>query len=79
LVIGFITNRSSVAGTILDIVVGIPLWLAGLSLTVRRLHDANHTGWWWWIGLVPIVGWIVLLVFYLLPGTPGPNRYNVAR
>jgi len=28
---------------------------------------------------VPIVGWIVLLVFYLLPGTPGPNRYNVAR
>jgi len=79
LVIGFITNRSSVAGTILDIVVGIPLWLAGLSLTVRRLHDANHTGWWWWIGLVPIVGWIVLLVFYLLPGTPGPNRYNLAR
>ena len=79
LVIGFITNRSSVAGTILDIVVGIPLWLAGLSLTVRRLHDANHTGWWWWIGLVPIVGWIVLLVFYLLPGTPGPNRYNFAR
>ncbi len=78
LVIGFITNRSSVAGTILDIVVGIPLWLAGLSLTVRRLHDANHTGWWWWIGLVPIVGWIVLLVFYLVPGTPGPNRYNVA-
>jgi uncharacterized membrane protein YhaH (DUF805 family) len=79
LVIGLITNRSSVVGTILDIVVGIPLWLAGLSLTVRRLHDANHTGWWWWIGLVPIVGWIVLLVFYLLPGTPGPNRYNFAR
>ena len=79
LVISFITNRSSVAGIILDIVVGIPLWLTGLSLTVRRLHDANHTGWWWWIGLVPIVGWIVLLVFYLLPGTPGPNRYNVAR
>ncbi len=79
LVIGLITNRSSVVGTILDIVVGIPLWLAGLSLTVRRLHDANHTGWWWWIGLVPIVGWIVLLVFYLVPGTPGPNRYNVAQ
>ncbi len=79
LVIGFITNRSSVAGTILDIVVGVPLWLAGLSLTVRRLHDANHTGWWWWICLVPIVGWIVLLVFYLLPGTPGTNRYNFGR
>ncbi len=79
LIVGIITNRSSAAGIILDIVVGIPLWLAGLSLTVRRLHDANHTGWWWWIGLVPIVGWIVLLIFYLMPGTPGPNRYNFAR
>jgi uncharacterized membrane protein YhaH (DUF805 family) len=78
-VVGLITNWSSVAGTILDIVVGIPMWLAGLSLSVRRLHDANHTGWWWWIGFVPIVGWIVLLVFYLMPGTPGPNRYNFGR
>jgi uncharacterized membrane protein YhaH (DUF805 family) len=78
-VVGLITNWSSVAGTILDIVVGIPMWLAGLSLSVRRLHDANHTGWWWWIGFVPIVGWIVLLIFYLMPGTPGPNRYNFGR
>ena len=46
---------------------------------VRRLHDSGRTGWWWWIGFVPVVGGIVLLVFYLLPGTPGPNRYNVTR
>jgi uncharacterized membrane protein YhaH (DUF805 family) len=78
-VVSIITNQSKVAGTILDIVVGIPMWLANLSLTVRRLHDANHTGWWWWIGFVPIVGWIVLLIFYLTPGTPRPNRYNFGR
>ena len=36
-------------------------------------------GWWWWIGFVPLVGGIILLVFYLLPGTRGPNRFNVTR
>jgi uncharacterized membrane protein YhaH (DUF805 family) len=77
-IISWISDASTAAGIVLDIVIGIPLAVAGITLAVRRLHDANHSGWWWWIGLVPFVGWIVLLVFYLLPGTPGPNRYNVA-
>ncbi len=34
-----------------------------ISVTVRRLHDTNHSGWWYWISLVPIVG---LFLFYLL-------------
>ncbi len=76
LVLSFIENRSTIAGVILYIIIGLPLWVASLTLAVRRLHDADHSGWWWWIGLVPLVGWIVLLVFYLLPGTPGPNRFN---
>ena len=75
---GFIFNRSRAAGIVLYVVVGLPLVLAGISLAVRRLHDTNRSGWWWWIGLVPLVGGIVLLVFYLLSGTPGPNRYDVA-
>jgi len=53
------------------------LWLVGLSLSVRRLHDRDMSGWWYLIGLVPFGG-IVLLVFFLLEGTPGPNRYDAA-
>ena len=79
LVVSWISYYSRVAGIILDIVVGLPLILTGIALAVRRLHDSGRTGWWWWIGFVPVVGGIVLLVFYLLPGTPGPNRYNVTR
>jgi uncharacterized membrane protein YhaH (DUF805 family) len=77
-IVSWISDASTTAGVILDIIVGIPLFVAGIALAVRRLHDADHSGWWWWIGWVPFVGWIVLLVFYLLPGTPGPNRYSVA-
>jgi uncharacterized membrane protein YhaH (DUF805 family) len=51
--------------------------LLTLSVSVRRLHDTNRSGWWWLIGLVPIVGWIILLFFYIKRGTPGPNRFDV--
>ncbi|MGE5286226.1 MAG: DUF805 domain-containing protein, partial [Micromonosporaceae bacterium] len=34
------------------------------------------SGWWYFIGFVPFVGGIILLVFTLLEGTPGPNRYG---
>ncbi|MGH3293922.1 MAG: DUF805 domain-containing protein [Trebonia sp.] len=79
LIVSWISDESTVAGIIVDILVALPLIIAGISLSVRRLHDSGRTGWWWWIGFIPVVGGIVLLVFYLLPGTPGPNRYNAIR
>jgi uncharacterized membrane protein YhaH (DUF805 family) len=78
-IISWISDWSRPVGIILDIIIGIPLIVAGISVAVRRLHDTDRTGWWWWIGWVPFFGWIVLLVFYLLRGTPGPNRYSFAR
>jgi len=52
------------------------IFLVSLALQVRRLHDINRSGFWWFIALVPIVGSIILLVFDCLPGTPGPNNYG---
>jgi uncharacterized membrane protein YhaH (DUF805 family) len=78
-VISYISDRSTVAGVILDIIVGIPFILASISLAVRRLHDSGKSGWWWWIGFVPVIGGLILLIMYLLPSTRGPNRFNVAR
>ena len=37
--------------------------IPSIAVTTRRLHDTNRSGWWQLIGLVPIVGFIVLLVF----------------
>lgn len=58
------------------IVVGLVLFLPSLSMLIRRLHDTDRSGGWYWILLVPFVGSIVLLVFTLLPSTPGPNRFD---
>ena len=41
-----------------------------LAAAARRLHDTNRSGWWQLIGLIPVVGWIVLIVFLAQPGQP---------
>ena len=79
LIVSWISDQSTAAGIVLDILVGLPLVIAGIAVAVRRLHDTDRRGWWWWIGFVPFVGWIILLVFFVLPGTRGPNRFNVTR
>ena len=50
--------------------------LPSIAVAVRRLHDTDRSGWWFLIGFVPIVGGIILLVFYVLEGTRGPNRFG---
>ncbi len=53
-----------------------PELLPSLAVAVRRLHDTDRSGWWLLIGLIPLVGGIVLLVFFVLEGTRGPNRHG---
>jgi len=50
--------------------------LPALGLAVRRLHDTGRSGWWILIGLVPLIGGIILLVFYVLDSQPGTNQYG---
>lgn len=50
--------------------------LPNLAVTVRRLHDCDKSGWWYWIVLLPILGAIILFVFFCQRGTAGENRYG---
>lgn len=50
--------------------------MPSLALSARRLHDGNRSGWWLLIVLVPLVGAIVLLVFYLSLSDPRGARYD---
>ncbi len=47
-----------------------------LAVIFRRLHDTDRSGWWFLIAFIPIVGIIVLLVFLILDGTKGENRFG---
>ena len=52
------------------------LFLPELAVSVRRLHDSGKSGWWYLILLIPLLGWIVFLVFMVLPSDDGANRYG---
>jgi uncharacterized membrane protein YhaH (DUF805 family) len=54
----------------------VAAFLLGLSLTIRRLHDQDKSGFWYFIGFVPFIGGIWLLVLMVMEGTPGPNRFG---
>lgn len=47
-----------------------------IGLGMRRLHDINRSGWWLLIGFIPIVGWIVLIVWAATGSDPGQNQYG---
>ena len=51
-------------------------FLPSLAMGVRRLHDTDRSGWWWLIGFIPLIGGIVLIVFWCLEGTRGSNRFG---
>ena len=52
------------------------LLVPGLSVGVRRLHDTDRTGWWMFLLLLPLIGPIVLIVWFCGAGTNGANRFG---
>jgi uncharacterized membrane protein YhaH (DUF805 family) len=71
-VVGMVAGGRGVLHGLYALAVLIP----SLAVSVRRLHDTNRSGWWMLIGLVPIAGAIVLLVFAVQDGQPGDNQYG---
>jgi uncharacterized membrane protein YhaH (DUF805 family) len=71
-----IIDSAIFGSTILSFIVSLGLILPNLSVAIRRLHDTNRTGWWILIGFVPLIGFIVLLIFYLQQSDPGDNDYG---
>lgn len=55
---------------------GLALFLPSLTVGIRRLHDTDRSGWWTLLTLLPVIGWIVLLVWWCQRGTEGPNRFG---
>ncbi|GAA3903584.1 DUF805 domain-containing protein [Streptomyces lacrimifluminis] len=61
---------------ILSGVYALAVLLPTLAVAARRLHDTGRSGWWILFGIIPVVGWITLLVFLCLDGEQGENKYG---
>jgi uncharacterized membrane protein YhaH (DUF805 family) len=74
LVAGIIFGRSS--GQVVGDLYSLAVLLPSLGVGIRRLHDTNRTGWWYLLVFIPVIGWIVLVVFLAMASDPGSNNYG---
>ncbi|MCL1067807.1 DUF805 domain-containing protein [Shewanella olleyana] len=52
------------------------VFLPALGVSVRRLHDTDRSGWWILIALIPIVGALILLYFFVSDSQDETNRFG---
>jgi uncharacterized membrane protein YhaH (DUF805 family) len=47
-----------------------------LAVGARRLHDTDRSGWWQLLWILPVIGWIIMIVFQATAGQAGDNRFG---
>ena len=50
--------------------------LPNIAVTVRRLHDTGRSGWWIWLGLIPLIGALILLYWMIKRGDQAANEFG---
>ncbi len=54
----------------------LAMLIPSFAVAFRRLLDTDHSGWWFFISLVPLIGMIILVVFMALDSQAGENRFG---
>jgi uncharacterized membrane protein YhaH (DUF805 family) len=75
IVLGVIEGAAHL-GQMLSFIYSLVVSLPSLAVTVRRLHDTDRSGWWILLSAIPLIGWAVLIYWYCVEGTHGPNAYG---
>ncbi len=65
---------SQMLGYTISTIISLAMLLPALAVGCRRLHDTDRSGWWQLLALIPVIGWIVLVVFWVQDGKA--NRYG---
>lgn len=64
------------AGMFLPMLYSLAVLLPSIAVGVRRLHDTGRSGWWLLISFIPVIGPIVLIVFFVQDSQPSTNQYG---
>ncbi len=78
-IVGFICGflfGEDTGQTVNSIIMFVAFFLPGLGLSVRRLHDTGRSGWWVLLNLIPIVGGLIVLYWFILPSQTTDNQYG---
>ena len=63
-------------GIVLLCIYNLAIIIPSLAVIVRRLHDIGKSGWCYFVGLIPLVGAIILFVWYCTDSQAGENKWG---
>ncbi|MCR5014164.1 MAG: DUF805 domain-containing protein [Bacteroidales bacterium] len=75
-IVTFILGLFGKVGMYLTAIWSLAVLLPMLGVGARRLHDINKSGWLWLIGLIPLIGEIILIVWWAKAGDTTENQYG---
>jgi uncharacterized membrane protein YhaH (DUF805 family) len=77
LIFGVIQLEVSIeGGQALGLIFNLATFVPSIAVAARRLHDTDRSGWWQLLVLIPVIGWILLLIWLTQRGTPDSNRFG---
>lgn len=75
---GAVTDDNAFSiGKVIGLIFGLLHAIGIIAMVVRRLHDINKSGWWYFIMLIPIIGSLILFIFEVMPSVTENNNYGV--
>ncbi len=70
------TFNSDVSMGLLSGIYGVAIIIPSIAVSIRRLHDTNHSGLWFLLFFIPFVGALILIILYVRDSTPEQNKYG---
>jgi uncharacterized membrane protein YhaH (DUF805 family) len=70
------TDYDTFSGGLISTLASLALFLPSLAVSARRLHDIGKSGWWQLLAIIPIIGWIMVIIWYCTDTKPGANQYG---
>ncbi len=70
-----VTSSGKMIGFI-NLIFLLAILLPSIAVAVRRLHDTDRSGWFYLLVFIPLIGSIILIIFFIQQGTNGRNRFG---
>jgi uncharacterized membrane protein YhaH (DUF805 family) len=65
-----------IIGVVLLVIFYLAVLIPSIAVAVRRLHDQDKSGAYYFVNFIPYVGGLIFLILMVIEGTPGPNQYG---
>ena len=76
--LGFIDSMLGIAPVSLSALFQIAVFVPSIAVCARRLHDIGKSGWWQLLSFIPVLGWILLIIFFCADSDIGNNQFGIS-